>query len=56
MGYARIAAIGLAYRPAHQLDTGVSRRFADSEYFFKRLVWENGAYETELHNLRFYCS
>ena len=56
VGNPRIAAIGLARRPTHQLHTRVSGSFAQGEYFFQRKVGDDGAHKTELHDLRFYCA
>jgi len=56
VGNPRIPAIGLARRPTHQLHTRIPSRFAQREYFFQRKVRDDGAHETKLHSLRFYCA
>src|SRR5258708_5719684 len=52
----RIPPISLARRPTHQLHTRIAGRLAQREYFFQRKVGDDGAHETKLHSLRFYCA
>ena len=49
VGDAGVAALGLAGRPAHQLDAAEPLAGREPENFFQRLVGQDGADEAELH-------